>query len=135
MVPAVGEDAAATLRTVDDAYSVDARRVAEEIALPLAAIGIAVGEVDANGKWKSSIGAVRIRGYNAFGQNCDARAFVGSHERGLRQEFRDVTVECGIPSDNGLTHERVHLIIHGRCASVYAIRIVRIGRPHVVPVE
>ncbi len=120
VVPAVEEDAATALRAVGEAHAVDARRVAQEVARVFRAIGRAVGERRANAVRRAVAGAGGRAGrvvLHAFGEDRDGRAFVGTHQRRLLQNFRQIAVQVGVPADQDFQRQGIDRALLRRRAS------------------
>src|SRR5262249_33250348 len=116
VTPAMYEDGTTTLRAVGDRQTIDARRVAHEVAgerIPGVAAVIARSRVEGSVRVEMSrnvleqrsgrgeatrlrtvrpgVGPVEVE---ALGQHRDASAFQSTHERGLLQQFGEVAVEA-----------------------------------------
>src|ERR1700730_13206930 len=122
MVPAVEEDTPTALRTVGEGHAIDARWVAKEVR-HVRTIG---GVVERNRDNASAGNGSSI--LHSFRQDRNARAFVGSHERRFLQQFRNISIEGGIPADQGLKRYWIHLTLHRRITGVRAVWIVPVRR-------
>ena len=137
--PAVQEDAATTLRAVDDADAVNAGRVAQVVAGRVVRVARARGLRIAVRRGVHVAAAVRERAcatdltpevsrageslVDAAADDRDARALVGAHQRGLLQDLRQVAVAGRIPADEALERDTVCTEVHACRAGVRAGRI------------
>ena len=122
MTPGVDEDAAAALGTVADAQTVDAGRIAQEVArervvcrcgvrIRSRCVGLAlpVSRVVPAGKVSAANGFGREP--DALGEHGDGRAFQSAHQGGLLQQLGQVAVEGCIPSHHCFQRQAVYLRI------------------------
>src|SRR5882762_10459600 len=162
MHPAVHEDGAAPLGTVSDAQSIDARRVAPEVArvwigeertvtatptVTPASTETAIGGRKKRGASRHTALCCRPKSerfrscgeFHTLRQHRNGCSFERAHEAWLLQQLREVGVLSGIPADDGLQRQPIHLLrvdaavecIPGNTirtpASVSPCRIIRIG--------
>ena len=110
------EDAATALRAVRDRNAVDTRRVTQEVRREITAIPIVVLQRQrAIGKRCFRTGSECIRTSritHALAENGDARAFIGSQQRGFLQKFGQVSVQRGIPSNDAFQRNAIDLQAH-----------------------
>ncbi len=130
MSPRVDEDAAAALGAVCDRQSVNARRIALEVAgerirryCPLL-LPVPVPPPQSANTFRQERGAIRestlwrveervrsVGESHSFAQYRDSGAFIRAQQRRFLQLFRQVAVQSGVPTDSGFRWQAVHLRI------------------------
>src|SRR6202158_4564524 len=126
MSPSVDKDAAAALRTVGDAQSIDARGVAPEAARERISSCTRVRPASVGRKQRRAVrenaGDCVIRlerilsvEVHSLRQDRNCRSFQRSHKTWFLQQLGQVAVERGGPANNGLQRQPIYLWIVFTC--------------------
>ena len=132
MSPAVNQDTAAALRAVCEANSIDTRRIAQEVAARIRIRGIRIGAAirrcqrHAVRRVQRIADARSVGVQQSLGEHCDSGTLVSSHEGRFLQHSRQIAVEVGVPADQRLERDWIHLRQSAKRATVSAVRIVRV---------